>query len=58
MRATLDYAEIQISGRQVAKLRKGRLSQYHFASVRRVSPALDADPTWRGRRYQVRRLAA
>jgi hypothetical protein len=55
----LDCLEVQIGGRQVAKIRKDRLGESQVASVRRIGSIRNADPASRLHRHRPsRRLVA
>jgi hypothetical protein len=54
----LDYIEVQLRGRQVAKIRKDKLGENNVVSVRSIGSVLDADPASRRKHRHTRRRAA
>lgn len=57
-RVPLDYIEVQIRGRQLAKLRKDRLGETKVVSVRAIGSVVDDDPASAARRRWAHRRAA
>lgn len=54
----LDYVEVQLRGRQAAKIRKDRLGESKIVSVRAIGSVVDADPASRRKHRHTRRRAA
>jgi hypothetical protein len=54
----LDYIEVQLRGRQVAKIRKDRLGESQIVSVRAIGSVVDADRASRRKRRHTSRRAA
>jgi hypothetical protein len=54
----LDYIEVQLRGRQVAKIRKDRLGESRIVSVRTIGSVVNADPASHRKHRHTRRRAA